>query len=510
LNLPEVLEKAALNYGKKVAVVSANRCLSYQELDEYSNKIADYFIELGISKGDRIAILLPNSLEYTVLFFGIIKAGGIAVPLDIKYKDYELTSLLEHCQPTMLISDTAYLEPIRPLLHRFSFIKHVMDIRGDSQWQVHGYQQIIGSCSPQPVALALEPEDTAVIAYTSGPAFHPHGVVLTQCNLVTEARISTAGFQQTDKDISVLFALPLHHVFGLVGILLTAIYCGSKLIIVPGLSLSSLLETIATEKVTVFMGVPYVYTLFINMAQNDGIASNLSSVRLWGSSGAPLSEVVASGFKKYFGKDLINFYGLSEASCHITCPPLNGMEGTDSVGKALPGWEIKIIDDDGHELPAHCNGEILVRGIPIMKGYYHNTEDTTRVLKNGWLHTGDIGRMDNDGYLFITGRKKDMIIRKGQNIYLSDIEYLLRKHPKVADVAVVGTLDATRGEELKAIVVLEKDATATEQEMKQFCLEHIASYKVPRHIIIMDSLPRTASGAVDKNSLQDLMTFTSQ
>jgi long-chain acyl-CoA synthetase len=377
----------------------------------------------------------------------------------------------------MLISDSTYLEPVRDVLATFKSMK-ILDINGDSPRRYVSFQHILASNPAAKPDISVHPDDVAVIAYTSGPAFRPHGVMLTHRSLIAEAEISAAGFRQTEKDISILFALPLHHVFGLVGILLTSIYAGSTVIIVPGLSLSGMVETIAKEKVTIFMGVPYLYSLLINIAKSDGIGKNIGSVRLWGSSGAPLSETTIKDFRECFGVDLINFWGLSEASCHVTCPALSGDEGRGSVGNALPGWEIKI----------NADGEILVRGTPVMQGYYRNRRDSDAVLKDGWLHTGDVGRLDAEGYLYITGRKKRMIIRKGQNIYPVDVEVLLKKHTAVARAEVTGTVDLLRGEELSARVTLKPNVAATEQELKQFCLEHIASYKVPKQIAILNGV----------------------
>lgn len=501
MNLIETLENASSKYSLKTAIVSGSRRISYKELDEDSNRVAHYLIEKGLDKDDRVAILLPNSLEYVVLFFGILKAGGIAVPLDIKYKDFEIQSFFGSCQPAMVIGETAYLKPLMPIFSGFSYLRHIIDIEADS---ATGYRQITEFGSVEEVDIAKEPEDTAIIAYTSGPAYEPHGVVLTHRNLAAEAMISANGFRQTDKDVSILFALPLHHVFGLVGILLTAVCTGSTIIIVPGLSLSGVLETIAREKVTMFMGVPYVYNLLINMAQNDGITYDLSSIRIWGSSGAPLSKSISSNFGKLFGSALVNFWGLSEATCHITCPPLPCPEVNGSVGKALPGWEIKIVDDEGKTLAENQDGEIAVRGMPVMQGYYHNLPETGKVLKDGWLYTGDIGRIDSCGYLFITGRKRNMVIRKGQNIYPGDIEFLLKKHKQIAEVVVAGIQDDIRGEEVKAIIIPVRDAVITEQEIRQFCLEHLANYKVPRQITIIDDMPRDASGNIDRETLKNI------
>ncbi|MDI6815231.1 MAG: AMP-binding protein, partial [Dehalococcoidales bacterium] len=224
-------------------------------------------------------------------------------------------------------------------------------------------------------------------------------------------------------------------------------------------------------------------------------------LRLCGSAGAALPIDIIKRFKKYYGLDIVDFWGLTEAVCHVTCPPLDGTGKFGSVGKTLPGWELKIVDDSGRELPPNHPGEIIVRG-PIMKGYYNNPQATAEVIKDGWLYTGDIGKVDEDGYLFFLGRKKELIITKGQNIYPGDIEDVLSAHPKVAEVAVVGVPDELRGEVVRAIISLKEGEVTTEEEIRRFCRQHMADYKLPKQIIFVDSLPKTTTGKVLKEELR--------
>jgi len=261
------------------------------------------------------------------------------------------------------------------------------------------------------------------------------------------------------------------------------------------------METIERERGTIFMGVPYVYALVVNMAEEKGVKNDLSCLRLCGSAGATLPIDIIKRFKKYYGLDIVDFLGLTEAVCHVTCPPLDGTGKLGSVGKALPGWELKIIDDNGKELPPNQPGEIIVRG-PIMKGYYNNPQATAEVIKDGWLYTGDIGKVDEDGYLFLLARKKELIITKGQNIYPSDIEDVLCAHPKVAEAAVVGVPDELRGEVVRAIISLKEGEVTTEEEIRRFCRQYMADYKLPKQIIFVDSLPKTAIGKVLKEELR--------
>ncbi len=501
MNLKLMLEESVRRYRDKTAIALGERRLSYTKLDEDSNKVANALTKMGVNKGDRVAMLLSNSLEFATIYFGIVKIGGIAALLDPKYKLTELTAFINDCQPKVLVSDSPLLEPIVPALPGFKSIRQVIEVGSDYKGQFLSYQEIMDSSSSQPVNVEIMSEDTAHIAYTSGPAFPPRGAVMSHKSLVTEAMISAAGFEQTDKDIVVLFALPMHHAFGLIAILLGSIHKGSTMVILPGLSVGNLLELIEQERVTMFMVVPFVHALVVHFAEEDGVKHDLSSLRLCASAGAALPVDIIERFQKHYGMNIVDFWGLTEASCHVTCQSVNGAGKRGSVGKALPGWELKIVDDNGRELPPHHSGEIIVRG-PLMTRYYNRPEATAKALTNGWLHTGDLGMVDEDGEVFLTGIKKDMINSKGQNIYPSDIETILHTHPKVAEVAVVGASDEARGHVVKAIVQLKAGEVATEQEIKRFCLERLANYKVPKQVIFTDSLPKTATGEINKEELR--------
>jgi len=507
MNLKLMLEETASRYSEKTAIVLGNRRLSYAELDEASNKVANILTKIGVTKGDRVAILLANSPEFVTTYFGIAKTGAIAVPLDTKYKLSELSSLFNDFSPKVLVTESPTLEPLIPVLSRFKSIRHVINLSSKDEGRFLSYQEIMSTSSAQRIEVELEPEDIAQITYTSGPSFHPTGIVFSHWHLVKEATIIADGFQQTDKDIVLLFALPMHHVLGLVAVLLASIYKGSTVIIVPGtgLSISSFMSTIERERGTILQGVPYIFALAVDLAEKEGIKNDFNSLRLCVSAGAPLPINVIQRFKQHYGFDIINCWGLGEAMCLVTCPPIDGSGKLGSAGKVLPEWEIKVVDADGKELPLNQAGEIIVRG-PIMDGFYNNPKATAEVIKNGWLYTGDIGKIDEDGYLFITGRKKDMIIVKGQNIHPNDIESLLHTHPKVAKAAVIGIPDELRGEVVGAIISLKEGEVATEQEIKRFCLERIADYKAPKQVIFLNSLPSTA-GKIDKKSIREHLSI---
>ncbi len=506
MNLKLMLEEAVNQYAGKTAIVLGERRVSYAELDETSNKVANALIKMGLRKGERVVTLLPSSPEFVAMYFGIIKAGGIAVPLDIRYKVEELAPLFGSCQPKILVAESDLLEPLVPVLSRFDSVEHVIDLGTRYEGQFFSYREIMAASSAQGVEVVLEPDDIATISYTGGPTNRPRGAALSHRSLVTEAIISADGFQQTDKDIIMLFALPMYHMFGLTSVLLASVNKGSTVVVVPGtgISISSLMEAIERERGTIFVGVPYIYALAVNIAEREGMKNDLSSLRLCVSGGAPLSVDVIQQFKHYYGHTIADIWGLTEAVSQVTCPPMDGTAKLGSSGKALPGWDMKIVDDNGNELPLNQPGEIIVRG-PIMKGYYNNPQDTAEAIKDGWLYTGDRGGVDEDGYLFLSGRKKEMIILKGQNIYPGDIEEVLCAHPKVAEAVVIGIPDKVRGEVVGAAICLKEGEVVTEQELRQFCQEHMADYKLPRRIIFTDSLPESTTAEISRENLRDYL-----
>ena len=508
MNLKLMLEEAVGRYKGKPAIVSSDRRLSFTDLDEASNKVANALIKLGVNKGDRVATLLDNGPEFVTTYFGIVKTGAIAVPLDAKFKVDELASLFDDCRPKVLVTESPTLEPLIPVLSKFKSISHVIDLSSKFEGQFLSYNEIMATGSPQGIEVALEPDDAANIMYTSGPAFHPKGTVLSHQRLVAQGITAGNWFQQTEKDIELLFALPIHHTFGLASVLLASITKGSTLVILPGVSIPGLTEIIERSGGTVLIGVPFIYTLMVGMAEEEGIKHDLSSMRLYVCGGAPLPIDIIKRFRKYYGVAITQGWGLTESIAHVTCQPIDGSGEPGSVGKAMPGWTLKVVDDNGRELPPTRNGEVLVSG-PIMKGYYNNPQATAEHIKGGWLYTGDIGKVDEEGNLFITGRKKDLIIVKGQNICPIDIETVLLKHPKVAEAAVIGIPDELRGEIVGAVISLKPEETIAEQEIRHLCLEHMANYKVPKQIVFLDSLPKTTDGTIDKQKIKEYLSIPS-
>jgi long-chain acyl-CoA synthetase len=490
MNLKSMLENTAKHFSDKAAIIMGERRVSFAHLETDSNRVAHALIRMGVKKGDRVATIQGSNPEFVSIFFGIMKAGGIAVPLDSRYVADELVSLFNDCRPKVLVIEDPPLESLLPALPRFDSVKHIITINTKHDGQFNSYQQIMMKNPSSDVNVAIAPEDIAIISYTGGPTLNPHGVALSHRSVYIEAINSAQVFRQTENDVMMQFALPMYHQFGLTAVLLASIYKGNTLVAVPGTgrSVHSFMEAVERERGTIYMGVPYVYSLMINVARREGIKRDLSSLRLCVSGGAPLEPVVINQFKQSCGLNVIDIYGQTESVCHITVMPIDGTGKIGSSGKPMPCWEIKIFGEDDNELPAGQEGEIVARG-PVMTGFYNKPRDTTRIIKNGWLHTGDIGLIDEDGFLFITARKRRMLILKGQNIFPGDIEEVLATHPKIAEARVMGVIDIVRGETVKALVRLKSGEKATEQEIRQYCQGRMADYKLPRKIAFVDVMP---------------------
>ncbi|MBN1693361.1 MAG: AMP-binding protein [Dehalococcoidales bacterium] len=490
MDLKSILENAAGRLGDKAALILGERRISFARLEEDSNRFAHALIKTGVKKSDRVAMLLTNRPEFVVAFFGVMKAGAIAVPLDTRYVIDELKSLCNDCTPKVLVIEEPPLASLVSAIPEFKSVRHIITLNYPEDEKFISYQNIMADNPPSSVKTDINPDDTAIISYTGGPTYKPHGVAISHRSAYTEAINSAATFEQTADDVFMLFALPMYHQFGLTAVLLASIYTGNTIVVVPGTgrSIESFMEAVEREKGTMYCGVPYIYSLMVNVARRVGVKNDLSSLRLLASGGAPLEPVVIKQFKKYYGLDIRDIYGQTESICHVCVMPIHGTGKIGSSGKALACWEMKIFDDDDNEMPPGQVGEIVLRG-PLMSGFYGKPEATARTLRNGWLHTGDMGWMDEEGYLFITERKRRMLILKGQNIFPADIEAVLETHPKIAEARVMGSIDLIRGETVKAIVRLKPDEKATEQEIRQYCQGRMADYKLPREVTFVDVMP---------------------
>lgn len=502
--------------------------LSYRELNRLSDRFAAALVKLGVSKGSRVAIMLPNLPQQVIAYFGVLKAGAIVVNTNPTYPPYELEPLLRSVGAETIVTLSGLYQRVLDIQPKTA-IKHIIltDIPETIGWPFHNSvaKQVRAGGLMKDVTpragttfmkdlLATAPDiapsvpfdtanDTAVLQFTGGTSGLPKAAELTHRNLVANvAQISAWVPSLKPGAEKFLLALPAFHVYGMTVGMLTCLKLGSELVLVPDpRNTLQILEIIAREKITLYPGVP---TMYIAIIHHPRVADfNLRSIRVCLSGGAPLSPEVAQKFEAVTGGKLVEGYGMSESSPLTAGNPVFGQTKTGSVGLPFPSTELAIVALDPDEQGAYKFldmgqvGELVVRGPQVMKGYYNNPEETRNAIDaDGWLHTGDIARMDADGYFYIVDRKKDLIIASGYNIVPREVEEVLFMHPKVMEAAVVGVLDAKRGETVKAFVVLKDGQSATVEEIRDFCKERLAPYKVPARVEFRPELPKTQVGKI--------------
>ena len=479
--LPEVFDKAAGRNNSQIALIEEDRKWTFGELAAEVDAIAAMLKEKV--PGDTVGILLLNSQTYVAALLGTWKAGKTAVPLNYLLPPQELAYIIKDSGMSALISS-------QPFAQAVAAVKPLFGERG----------VILMADEPgfaPRVTKPVMPEyrDPALYLYTSGTTGKPKGVVLTHRNLAhnVESCQSAGEFDQRD---SFLCLLPFFHTYAITGTILLPLLSGCKMVLVDRFHPLKVLKLIEDHSISVFLAIPSMYRV---LALTDG-DFRLGSVRFPISGGEPLPVAIAEAFEKRFGVPIFEGYGQTEASPVIS---LNtpGKRKLGTVGPALPGVEIAIWDDDKRPVGAGVIGEIMVRGHSVMKGYYNLPDETLKTITSEWLHTGDLGKIDDEGFVTITGRKKDLIISAGENIYPREIEEVLAQHPKVKEVAVIGVKDEVRGEVPKAFVIPRDGMTVDDKELRHFCRENLAGYKVPRHIDVVPDLPRTPTGKILKRML---------
>ena len=507
LNLAIVLTENAKRLANRTAVIHDERKTTYGELETATNRLASSLVKLGLRPHQKMLVMLPNVTEFVVAYFGIVKTGAVVVPINILYKAREIEFLLEDSEAVGLIACTEYLDEALQAFRNVETCGHLILVDYPSQAPpvndkgVERFDDLVRSGSPEFEIVATSPDDTAAIGYTSGTTGKPKGAELSHFNLFYQCRMLPMLTTETPQESDVRMAvLPLFHSFGQSCVMNTVLALGSTLTLMPRFDPAKALEVIQRDKVTHFAAVPTMYVTMLN--HPDRAKYDLSSLRMCGSGGAPIAIDTLDTWQGHYGYQIREGYGLTETSPTATWSQDPVAPRIGSCGQAIWGCQIKIVDDNGNTLPPGKEGEVLIRGVNIMKGYYKQPEATAQVIKNGWFYSGDIGKLDEDGYLYIVSRKKDMILRGGFNIYPREIEELLYEHPAVAEAAVVGVKHEELGEEIKAVVYLKPGCTATEAELQAYCKDRIAAFKYPRIVEIRDTpLPKGPSAKILKREL---------
>jgi long-chain acyl-CoA synthetase len=479
--LPERFEHAARSHSSRTAVVEDTKHWTFAELSDEVNRIAAVVKEKV--KGDTVGILLLNSQKYVATMLAVWKAGKTAVPLNYLLPPADLGFIIKDSGMSGLVSSQFFaqaLAAVKPLFGDKGVI-----LMADAP-------DFLPAAVPE---MPAEYRDPALYLYTSGTTGRPKGVVLTHDNLIANVESCQQAGDFDHRD-GFLCLLPFFHTYAITGTVLLPLFSGCKMVLIDRFQPTKVLGLIQEHKVSTFLAIP---SMFRVLAGTEG-DFDVSSLRFPISGGEPMPVPVIEAFEKRFNVPLYEGYGQTEAAPVVT---LNrpGSRKPGTIGQALPDVEVAIWDDQNHVLPAGQIGEIMVRGRNVMEGYHHLPEETAKTITSGWLHTGDLGKLDEDGFVTITGRKKDLIISAGENIYPREIEEILSQHPKVKEVAVIGVSDEVRGEVPKAFVIAREGATIEEKELRAHCREHLANYKIPKYFDIVADLPRTPTGKVLKRML---------
>nr|WP_091188670.1 long-chain fatty acid--CoA ligase [Paenibacillus catalpae] len=530
--IPQFLINAVEKFPANEAVHFLGKSLTYRELYDHTCRLANGLISLGINRGDRVAIMLPNCPQAVISYYAALMIGAVVVQTNPLYVERELEHQLKDSGATTIITVDLFYERVANVRGEFPeagplpklknviitslkdglpFPKNLLyplkqrkeGFKADIPYGRHGvvaYRKLLASSSNLPVITDIHGSDLAQLQYTGGTTGTPKGVMLTHRNLVANTMQTSAWcYKVKDGYERFLAVLPLFHVFGLTVLMNFSVMRAGSLVLLPRFETETVLDTISRQQPTLFPGAPTMYVALIN--HKKSATTDLSSIEACISGSAALPLEVQEQFEKMTGGKLIEGYGLTEASPVTHANLIWGKRKIGTIGMPFPDTEVAIFSPDGRPLPVREVGELVIRGPQVMKGYWNNPKESEIVLRGGWLHTGDLGYMDEDGYFTIVDRIKDVIIAGGFNIYPREVEEVLYEHPAVMEATVLGVKDPYRGETVKAFIVLKKGSTVSAAQLDVWCRQRLASFKVPHLYEFRDSLPKTMIGKVLKRKL---------
>jgi long-chain acyl-CoA synthetase len=490
-NLAKNLTDTTRSHAERVAVRVDNTAMTYRALDEASARVAGLLHERGLEPGARVGIMMPNVAEVPVVYYGVLRAGGVVVPMNPLLKGREVAYYLGDSGAGLIFAWHAFETEARRGAEQAGAELVVVD--------AVGFPDLLASASPEYRVADTGDQDTAVILYTSGTTGQPKGAELTHGNLISNTEVARTDIVQAGPDDVIFGGLPLFHVFGQTVALNVAVAAGACLTLLPRFDAGHALRILAGHRVTVFEGVPTMYVALLH--QPDRADYDTSSLRMCISGGAALPVEVLRGFEAAFGVPVLEGYGLSETSPIASFNHPGRERKPGSIGTPIRDVRMRVVDEADHEVPQGQVGEIVIHGPNVMKGYWQRPDATAEAVREGWFHTGDLARVDEDGYFYIVDRKKDLIIRGGYNIYPREIEEVLYEHPAVAEAAVIGLPHPALGEEVGAAVALKPGVAVSPEELRDYVKSQVAAYKYPRHVWLVDALPKGATGKLQKRDI---------
>ncbi|MEE8541589.1 MAG: AMP-binding protein, partial [Desulfobacterales bacterium] len=495
MNLCEYLENSARKHPHKIVVRHEGDQLTYAELDRQCNRLANGLKDLGLSPGDRCVVMMPNHIDVITVYYALTKLGVVIVPVNFLFKQHELTHIFTDAQPKAFIGAEPYLDEIRRFFNNGT-TPSIRLARGIADDPLFMDLTAAYADKDQIERYPADDDDTLKILYTSGTTGVPKGVMLTHGNLASEARILAEMRGTTDPETVVIGVLPLYHVYGITSVLNVSLYLGLTIELFTQFDPEKVIRVAAEENRTILFAVPTMYNRLIEIASQNPPAR--SSLKFCVSGGASLPVEFIHRFETLFDTKMYEGYGLTEAPVCVE-NPFGGLTKPGSIGLPIMEFSAKIIDPNGAEVSPGESGELLIKGPGVMKGYLNRPAETQETIKDGWLYTGDIACQDEEGYIYIVDRKKDLIIRGGYNIYPREIEEVMYQIPEILEAAVIGVADADLGEEIAAVVFLKEGAQIDTQTIQAYVKERVAPYKYPRVIdIISAPLPKSGTGKILK------------
>ena len=513
LNLAVLLEDSARATPERIAVICGDKQMTYAEVNAEANRVARALQSIGIEKGDKVAVSCPNLPFFPMIYYGILKIGAVVVPLNVLLKGREIAYHLadSDARAYFCFQGAADL-PMGEFgfegfsqtneCEHFILINAAPAVEKSPFENTKTFAELIADQPTEFDSIDTKPDDTAVILYTSGTTGQPKGAELTHLNMLLNARLSDTMYPKHPHDVH-LIALPLFHSFGQTVQMNAGIYNRATLNLLPRFTPENALAEMEKNSVTFFAGVPTMYWALLNFPGADkfDLARISANLRICNSGGSPMPVEVLKGFESKFQTKIIEGYGLSETS---PVAVFNKVETARAGSIGFPVWgvQIRVVDERGRDVEIGELGEIIIRGHNVMKGYYKKPDATEAAIKDGWFYSGDIGRIDAEGFVYIADRVKDMILRGGFNVYPRELEEVLMTHEAVSLVAVIGIPSDEHGEEIKAFVVKKENSNATENELVEWCKTNMASYKYPRVVEFRETLPMTATGKILKRELR--------
>jgi long-chain acyl-CoA synthetase len=503
MNITEILKKTAHRLPDKAAFYFDDRGTTYEELQNLCESCALGLQKMGVQKGDRVAIFTPSCLEFIISWFAAVRLGAAVVPVNIMLKARESRYILENAEVNTLVVHQSQVEMVNNFRAGLPFLKNLVIVGKQPPAGSLRFADFLSEKPPKEMMVDCAPDDSATMIYTSGTTGFPKGAMITHANLYSNVQGIIEALHLDEKMIRVSVT-PLFHAMGLTVNMLAVTMLGATAVIQAKLDFEEFLKANEQYRATMVSGAPALHYMLVNDPRTEKY--DLSSWKVAMSGSAALPVEVLKKFEEKFKIPMIEAYGLTEVTTAATANPFSGVRKPGSVGLPLPDLEVKIFDDQDKEVPVGEIGEVVIRGPAVMKGYYSNPQATVETLKGGWLHTGDLGKMDEDGYVYILDRKKDMIICSGYNVYPREVEELLHTHPAVLEAAVIGIRDPKRGESPMAFIIPRPGKKVTEEELIQFCRDNLAAYKVIKAVKFMEEFPRNPNRKVLKRELREMVS----